>query len=488
VRPKAQHRNQKANRVSARLFPYAAFGLTLLAVLAVPVAALEAATAPQTPATAAPDAAAKAAKPVDEAEAAAKESDEALRHGDGVAAVVNDHPISNYDVRQRMQLFLATSGAKPSAEAIKEIRGQVLKQLETERLELDEAIKNKVSVTAAEVDKAIADIMTDNHLTLEQLNKLLSSADVRMETLRAQIAAQIAWSKLVQDALGDRVHVSQLDVDDELARLKRGADKPHYVVSEIFQAVDTPEQDAKVHKDMEELETQLQAGAPFSSVARQLSQNPTAAQGGDLGVVQEGQLPPELDKVLKTLHSGQISPPIRATGGYYILLLRELQMPVGAKLPDQAPEPTGPAGTLPLTRVLLPIGPKPTKELVEKAFQAAAVMRSQIENCTNAKEITKRLPGAQFFDLGNMRLADLSTEMRSAIEKAEPGGITPPMVSQVGVEIIVRCDKRIPKVETFQLPSRDRIENQIYEEQITTLARQYLRDLRRDADVETVEK
>ena len=66
--------------------------------------------------------------------------------------------------------------------------------------------------------------------------------------------------------------------------------------------------------------------------------------------------------------------------------------------------------------------------------------------------------------------------------------MTPPLVSAAGVELLVRCDKAPPKVGHFSVPPRDRIEQQIYEEQITTLARQYLRDLRRDADVETVEK
>jgi len=469
--------------VSARFY----FGLTLLAALAAPVA-VPAAPAPATPATAAPD---KSNGAKDEAAAATSETmEDARTRGDGVAAVVNDSPISNYDVRQRMQLFIATSGVKPSPEAQKEIRGQVLKQLETERLELLEAEKSKVTVTAAEVDKAINDIMTDNHLSQEQLNKLLGGAGVRMETLRAQIAAQIAWSKLVQDALGDRVHVSQLDVDDELARLKAGANKPHYLVSEIFQAVDTPEQDAKVKKDMENLKMQLDAGAPFGAVARQLSQNPTAAQGGDLGSVQEGQLPPELDKVLKTMHSGQVSEPIRATGGYYILYLRELQLPEGTKLPDQTPQVTYPAGTLPLVRILLPLPPmqKPNKELIERAGQAAAVMRSQIQSCESAKQVAAKLQGTSFMSLGNMRLADLNEEMQQAIEQAGPGGITPPLVSAAGVELLVRCDKAPPKIGFIHLPSRDQVEQQIYEEQITTLARQYLRDLRRDADVETVEK
>ena len=466
--------------MSAR-FTQATFGLTLIAALAAPVAALEAPAPQVASVTSAPT----ASGPVDEAAAAARED-----RTDGVAAVVNDSPISNYDVRQRMQLFMATSGAKPSPEAQKEIRGQVLKQLETERLELLEAEKSKVTVSASEVDKAINDIMTDNHLSQEQLNKLLASADVRMATLRAQIAAQIAWSKLVQDALGDRVHVSQLDVDDELARLKQGADKPHYVVSEIFQAVDTPEQDAKVKKDMEDLKQQLDAGAPFSAVARQLSQNPTAAQGGDMGVVQEGQLPPELDKVLKTMHSGDKVGPIRATGGYYILFLRELQLPEGAKLPAeaQAPVPTGPAGTLSFSRILLPLPPKPPKDLVERAGQAAAVMRSQIQSCAAAKQVAAKLPGASYMNLENMRLADLNAEMQQALHEAGPGGVTPPMVSAAGVELLVRCDKAPPHVAFVHVPSRDVVEQQIYEEQITTLARQYLRDLRRDADVETVEK
>jgi peptidyl-prolyl cis-trans isomerase SurA len=448
-------------------------------MLAAPVASREA----QSPD--APGASTGPAGPVDEAALAAQESDQALRHQDGVAAIVNDTVISNYDVRQRVALFMATSGIRQTQEAVAQIRAQVLKQLETERLELLEAEKNKVSVSASEVDKAVDDIMKDNHLTLDQLKKLLSQADVQMATLRAQIAAQIAWSKLVQDQLGDRVHVSTLDVDDELARLRAGANKPRYAVSEIFQAVDTPEQDAKVRKDMEDLETQLQAGAPFSAVARQLSQNPTAAQGGDLGVVQEGQLPPELGVVLKTLSPGQVSEPIRASGGYYIILLRDRQEAENAKLPDPVAQPTGPAGTLPLVRILIPIGPKPAKDLMDRAFQAATAMRAHIENCESAKNIASRLEGTVFMNLGDMRLADLSEQMQAAIAQTEAGSATQPIVSPAGIEVLVRCDKPVPKITRFTMPSRDQIEQQIYDEQVTTLARQYLRDLRRDADVET---
>jgi peptidyl-prolyl cis-trans isomerase SurA len=35
------------------------------------------------------------------------------------------------------------------------------------------------------------------------------------------------------------------------------------------------------------------------------------------------------------------------------------------------------------------------------------------------------------------------------------------------------------------IPTRDQLEEQLYEQQMTILARSYMRDLRRDADVET---
>jgi peptidyl-prolyl cis-trans isomerase SurA len=406
--------------------------------------------------------------------------------GDAVAAIVNESPISDYDVRQRVALFVATSGMHPSDEVLKQIRGEVLKQLETERLELLEAQKNNTSVSSSDVDKAIDDIMKDNHMTMDQLKGTLASANVQMATLRSQIAASIAWSKVVQDQLGDRVHVSKENVAAELARIKAGATKPRFLVSEIFLTVDTPEQDAKVLKDMQDMSNQIALGAPFSSVARQFSQNPTAAQGGDAGWVQEGQLPPELDSALQKLHVGDVSQPVRSAGGYFLLLLRDRQEPAGTKIPDASTLPSAyPPGVLPLQRILLPIGPKPPKELLDRALQAAAIIRTHINGCEHLQDVVKRMPGAVPSDLGLMHLNELSAEIQGALAKTSAGESTAPFESAAGIEIIVRCDKAPPKITAIPIPTSEQVENSLYQDQISTLARQYLRDLRRDADIET---
>ena len=406
-------------------------------------------------------------------------------NGDGIAAIVNDTPISNYDLEQRMALFMATSGVKTTPDILKSIREQVLRQLETERIELLEIQKNNTSVPASDVDKAINNIVVDNHMTLDQLKKMLGQSGVDIATLRAQIATQIAWTKLVQDQYGDRVHISPQEVDEELGRIKRDAGKPRFHVAEIFESVDTPEADAKVLKDMTDLSSQIQLGAPFSSVARQFSQNPTAAQGGDLGWVQEGQLPAELDAALKTMHPGDVSPPIRSSGGYYILYYREREEPAGTKLPDATQLASVPSGTLPLARVLLPIGPKPAKELADRAMQAAEALRSHIAGCERLAQVVARMQGTQYFNLGTMRLTDLSPEIQGALAKTEPGDSTIPFMSSAGIEIIVRCDKPIPKTAVQRVPTSDEVEQELYEAQMSVIARRYLRDLRRDADIET---
>lgn len=408
--------------------------------------------------------------------------------GDSVVAIVNDSVISDYDLRQRVALFASTSGGRmPTQAETKEIREQVLKQLETERLELEEARKNKITVSADEVDRSINNIITENHLSTDQLAAMLARSNVKMETLRSQIAAQIAWSKTVEDQYGDQVKVSPANVDAELARLAAGADKPHFRVAEIFLAVDTPEQDDKVKADAQNLETQLKQGAQFAAVARQFSQTPTAAQGGDLGVIVEGQLPSkELNDAIAKLSPGEVSEPVRAPGGYYILYLLGREEGVGTKVPNPADQqPTNPDGSIPLGRLLFQTGPNPPPKVMQTVMQIAQQIRANVVGCDRMPSIAAQIKGSQYFSLGNMKPADMSAAMRTAVTNAAPGQAATPFASPAGVELIIRCDKPAPVLTAFHVKTRDEVEQELYGDQVAVLARRYLRDLRRDADIET---
>jgi len=403
---------------------------------------------------------------------------------DSVVALVNDRPISQYDLNQRMALVMSTSNIPATPEMKKKIRDQVLEQLETELLQRQEALKNDITVSSVEVDKQIQNILTDNHLTMDQLKEVLARGRVDVTTLRGQIAAQLLWQKTVEQEYSGRVNITPEAVDAEMARIAEGQNKVHYVVSEIFLAVDNPDQNEKVLKDAQSLVAQIQAGAPFPAIARQFSQSPSAAEGGDIGLIYDGQLAPELSAALAKMKTGDMSPPVRSTGGYYILVLRQRLEPVGTKIDDTSGQPKTLPSTLPLARLLLPLGPKPTKPMIETALKYATMIGSHVNSCEMLSKVPTEVKGAVYMNFGMARLADLSPQVRDALAKTESGGAAAPFLSDAGIELFVRCDKAVIKQQVYVLPKREQVEQQLFQEQISAMARRYNRDLKRNADIE----
>ena len=401
----------------------------------------------------------------------------------GVSAIVNDYLISDFDVNQRTALFLVTAGIQnPPADALAQIRQQVLRALIDETLQLQEAAKRKITIKKDEVDSAVGQVATDNGLSVEQLTTTLRQAGVSMQTFRHQLTAQIAWNRLIEARYAGAINVTDDQIDSALDRIKEGATRPQFQVAEIFLGLGRPEDDTQVRENAEQIATQLTLGANFPNVARQFSQSPSAAGGGNIGWVQQGQLPAEVDKALAEMHPGQVSQPIKSEGGYYIVMLVDRREPLGTK-PVEAPQ-RDPNSPLPLERILLPLPPESPGETIKQAMSFAETMRPHIRSCADIPAVVAQAQGLQHFRLGEIKLADLATELADAIGKTPPGGVTPPLTSDAGVELFVRCDPAVRVVKPIEIPSRDEVTQQLFVQQLTVLSRSYLRDLKRDAVVE----
>lgn len=409
----------------------------------------------------------------------------ASQNSTGVASIVNDYVISNYDLDQRTALFVTTSGVRPTKETLAQIRAQVLRSLQDEVLELQEAGKRKITVTKVEVDRALQNIAEDNKLTASQILATIGQAGVTPETFRQQLGAQLVWQKLVTARYGTDILINDQQVDEAMERLKLGADKPQFLVSEIFVAVDRPEDETTIRSSAEQIAQQLKDGAPFNTVAGQFSQSPSAADGGDIGWVVQGQLAEDLDQALAKLRPGDTAGPIRAEGGYYVVQLRDRREPFGTVVADAPPVATDPAAPLPLDRLLIPLPPNVDAMVKERAMTLANNVKAQVRSCTDLPIIAKQLQGSVYTRLGQMNPKDLNPELRDALIKTGPGEMVAPFFSPAGLEVIMRCDPAPPKLVAFQLPTRAQLEQQLFLRQMSVFAKSYLRDLRRDAVVET---
>jgi peptidyl-prolyl cis-trans isomerase SurA len=407
-----------------------------------------------------------------------------MRSSTGAAAFVNGAVISNYDLDQRTALFAATSGVRPTEENLPQLRAQVLRSLEDEMIQLQEANKHRISVTKNEVDRALQNVAKDNNLTIPQMLNTLGQAGVSAATFAQQIGAQLIWQKVVTARYGTDVLISDQDVDEAMDRLRQGSDKPQFLLSEIYLGVDRSEDEVTIRASAEQFVQQIRQGVSFQIVASQFSQSPSAADGGDIGWVIQGQMAEEIDRALSELKPGQIAGPIRAEGGYHILLLRDRREPAGTNVTEAPPAPQADASApLPLDRFLIPLPADADAMLKQRAMTLATNVASQVRTCADLAGIASQLQGTVYQRLGNMDPGNLDAQLRDALAKTVPGEVMKPFFSPAGLELIVRCDTASPGLRAFELPSREELRQQLFAQRMSHYAKSYLQELRRTAVV-----
>ena len=203
-----------------------------------------------------------------------------------------------------------------------------------------------------------------------------------------------------------------------------------------------------------------------------------------MGWINDGQLAPELNSTLAKMAVGAMSEPVRSTGGYYILGLRERQEPLGTKINTSPTGPTGLAGTLPLARLLFPVNPRAPKAELDNVMAVVVQLQQRFNGCAPLEEVHKQMKGTVYMNLGDAKLAELSPQIQKAMENSGAGDAAAPYMSEAGIELIVRCDKR-PEIKTaYVMPTRQEVEDQLFQGQISALARRYLRDLKRASNIQ----
>ena len=238
-----------------------------------------------------------------------------------IAAVVNNEAISIPDLVRRIDVAIVSSRLRASDELRRQLAPQVLRSLIDERLKVQEAERLGVTVSEAEIANARRALEQRNGIPEGGFDDFLRRQGLDVDTVTDQLGAEILWSKLVRGRLGAAVTVGEGEIDEALARLEANRGRPEFRVAEIFLAVESSEQEGEVRSAAASLYRQLTAGANFAQIARQFSQSATAAVGGDIGWVVEGQLPGEIEATLAQMEPGSVAPPVRAFDGYYIVSL-----------------------------------------------------------------------------------------------------------------------------------------------------------------------
>lgn len=387
-----------------------------------------------------------------------------------IAAVVNDDVISLLDVSMRIRMAIVSSRLEDTPEIRQRLMPQVLRGLIDEQLKLQEAKRLGVTIPPEEINARLNQLAKQNGLTLQQFETVLNQNGILLETVAKQIEAELAWARLVRLRLGQSAAVSEDEIDAALASISENQGKAEYLVSEIFLAVDSPDQEQQVQLVGERLIEEIRRGADFRAVARQFSQSATAAAGGDIGWVRPGQLDERLDAVLRAMRPGQISGPIRDTGGFHILLLR-----------DQRRIAVSEDGTVSLKQVFIPLPAAAPPDEVAEANAVAQSVVARAETCADMTRLAREVNPRGNTDLAEVRIRDLPDVLRRIATDLPIEVPSEPIRVETGIGIFMVCERQMAGPN---LPSRAEIAERLLGERLDLLARGYMRDLRRAAFVD----
>jgi peptidyl-prolyl cis-trans isomerase SurA len=388
---------------------------------------------------------------------------------DGILATVNDSVITGYDLRQRMLLLIAMTQVQPTSENLPAIQQQAMNALIDERLQAQELAKYEdLKVSDEEVEREIAAMAQEVGTTSQNYVNFLEQGGIRPQTFREQLRTQIGWQQLVGGRFQSRARVSQAAVAAAMRQVSEAAAKKQYLIGEIYIEASRVGGQQAALSGANQLVQQMVQGAPFQAVAQQFSAAPSATRGGDAGWVVEGTLQPALQQALDQLQVGQLSRPIPVDGGVYIVYMRDKRDGASASLVQ-------------MKQIMVELPETASEADVAAATQRLEAIKPQL-TCDNMLARATSEAGLLGSDLGESDVQNLAPQFQQVARSAAVGSVSSPVRTPLGVHLLGVCGRRAGGVEA---PNEDQVESQLFRQNLATLARRYMRDLRADALIET---
>jgi len=247
---------------------------------------------------------------------------------DGVLATVDGVKITRGKVEERISAMLGARAETLPPEQQHKIREQlgrnVLDNLIVEALLTKALEKENVMVSDTEIDKVLtrlkeslpADVKFEDYLTQLGMTE---------NEMRQTVTKNLRIQKLVEQQLASVSPPVNADIEAYYATHSEEFEMPERVdVRHIFIAVgpeDTQETKAQKMKQAEKIREQVTAsqGKDFEKVAAEVSDCPSKAKGGKLGILSRGQAVKPFEDAAFNQKVGEVGPVVETQFGYHVI-------------------------------------------------------------------------------------------------------------------------------------------------------------------------
>lgn len=244
---------------------------------------------------------------------------------DRVVAVVNGDAITMSELDEAIALYRRESGGQLSDAQIETLQKTVLDRIVDNRLQVQEAIKEKIEVSDDDVRAMVDDFVKRNGGDRDKIETQLKAQGLNWDVIRRDFREQILAQRVRSRRVGRRATVTEAEIDtyiaENRAKLEAGLKYHARHIAILAEPPDSATAWTKAKNEIEGLARELGAGADFATLAREHSKDASAAAGGDLGWLARGELEPLFEQPILSLAKGQVTAPIKSSVGYHLFEL-----------------------------------------------------------------------------------------------------------------------------------------------------------------------
>ena len=258
-----------------------------------------------------------------------------------VLARVNGETISKPEFERALATIEARAGGPVPPEQRDQILRNVLDQIVSYKLLVQESHARKVDATDAEVDSRVQEIQGQfpNEAAFKQM---LTARQTTLEQLRSDARQDIAVQKMIDAEVAPKSAVKPEQLADFYAKNPDQFKQPErvhasHILIGVPRGADAAAK-AQARAKAEQVLKDVKAGKDFAALAKEHSQDPgSAPNGGDLGFFQQGQMVGPFNDAAFSLAPGTVSDLVETEFGFHIIKVAEKQAPRAIALEEVKP-------------------------------------------------------------------------------------------------------------------------------------------------------
>lgn len=250
-----------------------------------------------------------------------------------IAAVVNGDMITVRELDKALRTELAGQKVDPAKnpQMAAEVRKAVLDRMINDKILIQEAAKEKIEVSDADVDAAIDRIVKDSQLSRDVFFKQMAKEGMSEKDFRDRLYVQLVSQRLMSRNVVNKVVVTEDEINDYYRKNMAGFASGRARVAMLIYPVDA---------DAEKWARDIASGkVSFADAVRAVSIGPNPQEGGDLGFMALSDMAPGMMEQVSHMKKGDVSPLLSMNANKAQIALLDFEADEGAERSDAVPDP-----------------------------------------------------------------------------------------------------------------------------------------------------